>query len=175
MRFEIKQILFGVFFLALSCLNVAGQEQKPTQEIPTIAFCDLVKNASLYAGKVVRLKASYYVQFEASALSDSSCDQIAWVEFDREIEKSTEPKLWKQFNNWLGEGITEKKNCRIYTRRKVLVTWIGVFEEALPLVKTEEETIVQKFGHMNAYDFQFTAQKVEAVSNLESTDIKVCR
>ncbi|MDQ3748323.1 MAG: hypothetical protein M3367_04790 [Acidobacteriota bacterium] len=108
-------------------------------------------------------------------MSDSTCDQTAWVEFDREIEKSTLPKLWKQFNSWLGEGVTEKKNCRIYTRRKVLVTWIGLFEEARPIVKTEEETIMRKFGHMGAYDFQFTVKKVEQVSNLESTDIKVCR
>src|SRR5688572_1250774 len=107
MKFEINQILFGVIFLASACLSIVGKEQKTPQEIPTVAFCDLVKNASLYEGKVVRVKASYYVQFEASEMSDSLCDQVAWVNFDREIEKSTEPKLWKQFDNWLGEGITE--------------------------------------------------------------------
>ncbi|MDQ3748324.1 MAG: hypothetical protein M3367_04795 [Acidobacteriota bacterium] len=61
MRFEIKQILFGIFFLALFCLNIAAQEQKKPEEIPTVTFCELVKNASLYEGKIVRVKANYYV------------------------------------------------------------------------------------------------------------------
>ena len=68
MKFEIKQILLSVVFLALSCLSVTGQEQKTPQEILTVTYCDLVREPTFYDNKVVRVTANYLAAFEGSIL-----------------------------------------------------------------------------------------------------------
>ncbi|CAN5363704.1 hypothetical protein BH10ACI1_BH10ACI1_19410 [soil metagenome] len=170
MKFEIKQILFSFIFLALSCLSVAAQTQKIPQEIPTVAYCDLVLEPALYDNKVVRVKANYFVAFEGSIMSDSACDgKQTWVKFDNDIEKSTPRKIWKKFDHWTDASAVRNKRGGIdYPSREVIVMWVGLFQGVKATQTIGKLTLSLGFGHMNGFDFQFTAQKVEAVSKVAS-------
>lgn len=44
-----------------------------TEEVPTIAFCEMVKNPQLYFDKTIRLTATLKLATEASYLSDDGC------------------------------------------------------------------------------------------------------
>jgi hypothetical protein len=57
---------------------------KPSEEKVSIAYCDLVKNPSLYDGKTVRVSANYIVGFEWAYLSDEKCPS----------EQDNETKTW---------------------------------------------------------------------------------
>ncbi len=170
MKFEIKQILLGVVFLALSCLSVAGQEQKPPQEIPTVAYCDLVREPALYDNKVVRVTANYFVAFEGSIMRDFACDgKDTWVEFDAAIEKSTPRKIWKKFDRWTDASPVRNKTGGIdHPSRQVNVTWVGLFQGVKRTQLFGKRTVPLGFGHMNGFSFQFIAQKVESVSKVAS-------
>ena len=169
MKFEIKQILFGVVFLALSCLSITGQEQKPPQEIPTIAYCDLVREPIFYDNKVVRISVNYIAAFEGSIIRDSDCDgKDTWVRFDAKVKDATPRKIWKKFDR-LTDTSPEYKNGGVnYPSRLVKVTWIGLFQGVKRAQKIGNLTLPLGYGHMNGFDFQFVVQKVETVSKIAS-------
>ena len=51
-----------------------SQSTQPAKEpIPTVAFCDLVTRPESYLGKVVRLRAIYFANFESAFLYDVNC------------------------------------------------------------------------------------------------------
>ncbi len=68
---------FILLFLLLLAMNqtMHGQEKttSATEEIPTVAFCEMVKNPKLYFDKTVRLTAIYKMATEAQYLSDENC------------------------------------------------------------------------------------------------------
>ncbi len=45
-----------------------------SEKIPTVSFCDLVAQPKLYANKVVRVRASYFANFESNMLYDLVCN-----------------------------------------------------------------------------------------------------
>lgn len=53
--------------------NQPGIVSSATEEIPTIAFCEMVKNPKLYFDKTVRLTATLEQATEAQYLSDEKC------------------------------------------------------------------------------------------------------
>ena len=169
MKFEIKQILIGIFFFALACLTVAGQEQKQPQEILSVAYCDLVREPTFYDNKVVRVTANYLAAFEGSIMSDSACDRKdTWVRFDAKIKDATPRKIWKKFDR-LTDTSPEYKNGGVnYPSRQVKVTWVGLFLGVKRAQKIGNLTLPLGYGHLNGFDFQFVVQKVEEVSKLES-------
>src|SRR5262245_22743386 len=58
-------------------------ESNGQRELPTLSYCDLMKNQEQYKSKPVRLKASWQFRFEVSSLYDPLCsDQPqAWLDF----------------------------------------------------------------------------------------------
>lgn len=53
--------------------NPYGIASSATEEIPTIAFCEMVRNPKLYFDKTVRVTATFEQATEAQYLSDDSC------------------------------------------------------------------------------------------------------
>ena len=169
MKFEIKQIIFTIFFFALACLNVTGQEQKQLEEILTVTYCDLVREPIFYDNKLVRVTANYLAAFEGSIMSDSSCDgKDTWVEFDVKLKDATTRKIWKKFDR-LTDTSSEYKNGSInHPSRQVKVTWVGLFRGVKRTELFGKRTVPLGYGHLNGFNFQFTVQKVEEVSKLAS-------
>ena len=169
MKFEIKQILIGVFLFTLACLNVVGQKQKLPQEILTVTYCELVREPTFYDNKVVRITANYIAAFEGSIIRDSDCDgKDSWVRFDAKVKDATPHKIWKKFDR-LTDTSPEHKNGGVnYPSRLVKVTWIGLFQGVKRAQKIGNITLPLGYGHMNGFDFLFVVQKVEAVSKIAS-------
>lgn len=170
MGLQIKQILFFIFLFALSFSDTAAQEQKTSLEIPTVAFCDIVRQPALYDNKVVRIKAKYLVAFEGSVMSDTACEETAWVKFDSSVEKLTPRKVWKKFDRWTDVSPIHKNNSITYPTGEVIVTWVGLFQGIKPAQKIGKINLSLGFGHMNSYDFQFVVQKIEEVSKPNSNE-----
>lgn len=60
--------------LIILCISLhACTYTKLVEEKASIAYCDLMKNPSLYDGKTVRVSANYIVGFEWAFLSDDKC------------------------------------------------------------------------------------------------------
>jgi len=53
------------------------------EQAPTVAYCDLVRNAPRFNNAIVRTEAIFNKNLENSVFSDLRCkDSIIWVEFD---------------------------------------------------------------------------------------------
>jgi hypothetical protein len=64
-----NSLILIILYLSLgACSSI-----KPSEEITSIAYCDLVVNPSLYDGQTVRVSANYVVGFEWAYLSDEKC------------------------------------------------------------------------------------------------------
>src|SRR6266853_6576976 len=76
------QILFS---LLMALFAGHSQQTKPValDVIPTVSYCELIRNPNLYAEKLVRVKATWEYGFEMSDLYDPEClgkDHAAWIE-----------------------------------------------------------------------------------------------
>jgi hypothetical protein len=72
-----------------------------TANVPTVELCDLVRQASKYKGREVRVRALYHSWFEGSEFTNADgyyCDNTAgvWVEFDKSFEARTAPEVLKK-------------------------------------------------------------------------------
>ena len=173
MQSNLKQILFSVIFIAFSCLTVTAQIQKPTVEVPTIKYCDIVREPTLYDGKLIRVEAFYTFGFEASFMYEESCaDKLGytWISFDPEIEKTTKPETWKKYQNLTQEVFAgqpqDRANCKL---RRLRFLWTGIFTGIKPTVKVGERIVSQGFGHMNSYSFKFTVREIEEITKVEES------
>lgn len=143
---------------AQSSLNNISQS---TQEIPTVAFCDLLCKPDAYNGKEVRFRAKYVSTFEVSTFVDSKCtdkDNRTWVEFDRSsVKTSTKPevfqKLEEQVYCCMYVGLSENRET------EMLVT--GIFHKPNN----------QGYGHDNDYRFMITVKSVEEIGATKKTQI----
>ncbi|HKR61800.1 MAG TPA: TIGR03067 domain-containing protein [Pyrinomonadaceae bacterium] len=76
------------------------QQNKPVvpNDVPTISYCELISNAGLYAGRIVRVNAIWEYGFERSFLSSRECPGLeyrAWAEFVDDLCAGSEKKLSK--------------------------------------------------------------------------------
>ena len=62
-----------ILCLTVQCLISGAADARVTQEIPTIGFCEMVKNPQLYFDKKVRLIAKYEMATEGRYLNDDRC------------------------------------------------------------------------------------------------------
>lgn len=69
----IKVILFSLLLFGLSAVALAQDSPGSKDAIPTIAFCELVKNPKPYFDKSIRLMANLELATEASYLRDENC------------------------------------------------------------------------------------------------------
>src|SRR5262249_55667921 len=59
--------------LLIQTLIMAKQSNQTRGEIPTVAFCEMAKNAHLYFDRPIRIKAVYSQATEGAYLIDESC------------------------------------------------------------------------------------------------------
>ncbi len=87
-------------------------------EYATVSYCDLIRNAERYNGKLVRVSAIYRYGFEWSELYCLECVNEAktWVDFDESFASSTK------------SGVRKKIGDHGLKGRTVRVTMIGRFE-----------------------------------------------
>ena len=111
-------------------------------EYATVSYCDLVRNAERYNGKLIRVSAIYRYGFEWSELYCLECGNEAktWVDFDESFASSTK------------SGVRKKIGDHGFKGRTVRVIMVGRFD-------------VGGYGHMGAYRSRLL------VSRLEKADV----
>lgn len=156
-------LLLWLFVIAQQL--VLAQAKPTADEIPTIAYCDLVNNAVAYHQKIIRLKVAYFVAFEGSVITDPACDRKdTWVRFDPTFDKNGKQSIRKKFDRLTDAGPQRTRDGGLnFPSRQVNVVWIGRFESIKPTQTIGDKTFSFGFGHLNAFDFQFTAMEVESV------------
>jgi hypothetical protein len=123
--------------------SFAAQAQtSQTETIPTLTFSELINNKDLYLGKTVRGKAFHVYGFEWTYLCDGDCTGAkAWVEMIDEDELCKGSK-----------GKIKKMSGKFENRAEVV--YVGKLSSG-------------RFGHMNAYAYQFTVSCVEKFKKLK--------
>jgi len=111
-------------------------------EYATVSYCDLVRNAERYNGKLIRVSAIYRYGFEWSELYCLECVSEArtWVDVDESFASSTK------------SGVRKKIGDHGFKGRTVRVIMVGRFD-------------VGGYGHMGAYRSRLL------VSRLEKADV----
>ena len=104
----------------------------------TVGYCDLMRSAEQYKGKLVRVSAVYRYGFEWSELYCLECENAArtWVDFDESFQSSTKSSLRKKIGYHGPQG------------RTVMVTFVGKFEYGT-------------YGHMGAYAYRLLINRLE--------------
>ena len=132
-----------------SAKSVASQ----TDSIPTVDFCDLTVHPELYAGKLVRVKASIVSWWESSYLYNVKCEtaeQKIHDGLDCDGEKEC-ARLGKEVYGVINKNQRADKNKSAF---RAYVTLIG------RLSNPSESG----FGHLNTFKFEFGIKKIEAAS-----------
>lgn len=153
-RISVLVIAIGFIVIALPSF---AQTKKETDDVPTVAYCDLIREPARYDRKTVRVKVTYMNGFEISAMYNTGCDRKdTWVEFDSFYENATNPKMLKKFRK-----LAFSKS--IFKERRVEVTWVGQFQGLKRTQQLYNETVSFGFGHLGGYDYQFNVLRVEDV------------
>lgn len=157
---------FLPLILLLSLISVKAQQpevRQSTPEIPTVAFCDLLRNPEFYDGKEVRFRAILSSGFEVSALSDPACDGkeefLTWVEFDKSVYTSSKPEVLEKF---------KKVFCCRYVDDP---EWIMKKTELLVMAVFHKQND-EGYGHTNIFRFLVTIKRVEEVGVPEDVDLR---
>jgi hypothetical protein len=148
----------------------ATSTTSPAQvEVPTVDYCQLLREPSSYDKKVIRLKALYVAGFEVSAFEHPSCDKdrsSTWVEFDQTGSSCTDQKVRKAFDAIFHPPRKSKKGVfEIPGPARAEIVVVGRFEGPKPGIPVgpEGRRILTGHGHMNAYKYKFVVQCVEQV------------
>ena len=160
------QFLMILIFL-LSGLAVTAQEKSSFVNVPTVSFCELVREPAKYDKQVLRVRGNYVFRFEVSNFYDVDCqsrETTAWLEFDPSAEAATDPKVLKKLR-----PLSKKKKPRhiIYSfgeaATEILV--VARFDGIKPTytVKSQNGTTTREFGfgHLSAYNYRLTVLAIE--------------
>jgi hypothetical protein len=138
-----------ILIIVLTVLFTGSQQQQPAEatSIPDISYCEIVGNPKLYAGKTVRVKATYEWGFEWQFLYNRECinrDHRAWVETVNEDELCAVTR--KNFKKLKDKRFTNKAD----------VVVVG--------------TLYDKggYGHLNGYKYQFVISCLESAKQIPS-------
>ena len=187
-------ILF-VTILALGNSYAQASTESTAANIPTVDYCELLRNPALYDQKVIRVRTIYVRSgSDTSKFYDFRCDQSGstWVEFDgsyasrtkgnhvrtlARMERESQPR-------WGRPHVT----VIIITFRRADVIFVGKFEAALPAqvgkevdfpVLTKQGTdpnnssdvsisaLKTDYAHYYHYQHVFTVQRVELVKRID--------
>jgi hypothetical protein len=114
---------------------------KQTTDLPIVSYCDLVRNATAYDGKIVHVRGTYQSWFEHSDLYCSNCPERVdrtWVDFsDEQCPKSK----------------------KVRGDRTINVIFIGAFQTA------------GHYGHENGYHHKLVVTCVESAQTIIKTGI----
>jgi hypothetical protein len=161
----IRNALISIAMIA-SCFLLARAQSASTQQIPTVEFCDLIRNAADYDAKQVRVRAVYFSAFEISGLGEPAgpachVDAMVWVDFDPSLESNSKPEIYKRFRDSI-YGLRIDANGNIEGE--------GLLWET-PLVVTG---VIYKpngrgYGHTNIYSHKFVVSSLEEVGEPKKT------
>jgi hypothetical protein len=134
-----KYLLLFVFITLGAVVSARGQNTPATEDIPTVAFCDLLRHPELYDQKTVRVQAVYRYGFEWSELYCLSCLESGrtWVDFGDLFNSSTKPKVAKKISDGGDKG------------RTVNIVAVGKFYGS------------GRHGHLGGYNFKFVISCLE--------------
>ena len=141
-------------FLLLTIINLLASvslfSQVQKQPIPTVNFCDLTVHPARYAGKLVRVKASFVSWWESSYLYNVACENK-----DKKIHDALDcsgdeqcERLGKEVYGYINHR--QRADSHNYAYR-AYVTIVG------RLIGPSEEG----FGPLNGFLFEFRIRKVE--------------
>ena len=114
-----------------------------SKDIPTVAYCDLIRNPDTYSGKLVRISAVYRFGFE-------------WQEFYCLDCFEMETRTWVKFDD-------EESSCTRRVSKRLTKAWAGTFSMT---VVGEFQSSRGRYGHENGYRYQFMVKCVEAQKRL---------
>jgi hypothetical protein len=163
---------FLILFLLAGSSVAQSPALSPIADVPTVSYCDLIRNASSYDKKEVRVRAIYAVGFEASFLYDSACSGKAaaenrvWVEFSDVYEKSSKPEVVKKFDRLL----KPLSKANRYDAGRVEIVVVGKFDGVRQTgelkLKDRVLTFSVGYGHLDSYDYQITVESIEEVKSV---------
>jgi hypothetical protein len=114
------------------------------KSLPLLQYCDLLRNATHYENKVIRVKGVYSVGMENSSLYDPQC------RFDFE-----DPFTWVESEPYSGllEALT---SANIWRDDRAEVVFLGKFYGPNE----------NGYGHLNGYRYKLSVMKVEQLKRL---------
>jgi hypothetical protein len=137
MPLNYKPILIALVLPVLSLINY-GRNNEPS-DIPTMAYCDLVRNPTDFNEKIIRVRGAYRVGFEWSELYCSNCSERS-------------DRTWIEFSDELCPKSKEIKGDRIAN-----VVFVGKFQTG------------RLYGHENGYRHQLVVTCVESAQTVIKT------
>jgi hypothetical protein len=133
-------LILGLFTLAVSARSPSTgiSVSHDSKEVPTVAYCDLIRNPAVYDKKEVRIKVVYRVGYEWEEVYCPDCfdlDGRTWVEFDEGIDSCTKRAVRRRISAWEGT---------------LSIEVIGEFQSSSG-----------PYGHMGAYRYKFIVKCME--------------
>jgi hypothetical protein len=158
----------AVCTVALLAFTSSAQTRTDLSNAITVDFCELVGHAKDYDQKIVRVRTFYIVGFEASIFNKLDChDRDVWVEFDPSVETNTNRNVLKRFKRLANAAPVRTQGGGVdWPTRTVEVVAVGHFDGVRRTYKIANITHPQGYGHLGAFDFQFTVFAIENVKVL---------
>ncbi len=128
-------------------------------EIPTVSYCDLIKNAAEYDKKIVRVRAVYFNEFERSFLYDENCK----IDQPPTAPEKVPAQTWARWDkSFVSQGDSEeaKLNRQLNGFGRKDVTIIGRFDSTNEQGKADSPNL---FGHLNCCRYQFSIIRLEKI------------
>jgi hypothetical protein len=172
--FEINMQIFKTQFLMiliflLSVLAVTAQEKSSFVNVPTVSYCELVREPAKYDKQILRVRGNYLFRFEVSNFSDVDCESsenTAWVEFDQSAEEATDPEVLKKLRRLSKAKLKNRHIIYYFGGVKTEILVIARFDGIKPTytVKSQNGTTTRTFGfgHLSAYNYRLTVLAFEA-------------
>ena len=134
--------------------NVRGVDTSATikQEVSSVCFCELVKHPELYDGKVVRVEAIYYSNFESSLLYDPLCsgdDNFVAPNLKCDTDKSCKE---------LTEKVDKENVGDPFSGMRTRLVMIGTFKNG--------RTSNPHYGKQNSIRFEFLISSIEKAKSV---------
>ena len=131
-------------------------------KIPTVTYCDLIKNAARYDKKIVRVRAIYFNEFERTFLYDEICktDQPPFA------PEKVPAETWAQWDKSLltkGDSEEAKTNHQLKGFGRKDITVVGKFDSTNG---QGDANVPNLFGHLNCCRYQFSIMRLEKNHNL---------
>lgn len=135
-------VFLACIFLLTDCMT-----RGPESKVPTVSFCDLIRDPARFDNKTVRTRAIFFRNLENEDLNDPTCgieDTYVWVEFDPGYV-SADDELKKEFDRTL----CPSQPC---PTGRAKVTVVGRFDGPSG----------GPYGHLGGYRFRFLLMRLES-------------
>ena len=126
-------------------------------KIPTVTYCDLVRNPAAYDHRMVRVRVVYYTAFEKMYLYDERCEKGQPPEAPEKVPA----EIWAEWDaSFVSKGDSDeaKLNRELNGFGRKDITVIGKFN-----ITPENPEAPNRFGHFNCCRYQFQISRVEKV------------